>query len=122
VTVKIDINGTDATNNNNNDNNSGGGNNDTCAIAGGTVGSGIELEGSISSASGSTFSMAVNGERSDAAVSVDASGASFQCAGVKGACDASLIKAGAKVHVSGTLTSCSTSAAQVKASEVKFQH
>jgi len=77
------------------------------------VGSGIQLEGAISSATGSIFTMAVNGERSGADVTVDASGASFQCAGIKGACDASLIQAGQKVHVSGTLTSCTQSAAAV---------
>jgi hypothetical protein len=112
ITIKVEINGTDETN-------SGG--DKTCAISGGTVGSGIQLEGSISAANGSSFTMDVNGERSSAAVTVDASGASFSCAGVKGTCDASLIQAGQKVHVGGTLTSCSLTAATVKASDVKFQ-
>ncbi len=94
----------------------------TCLIAGGVVGSGIELEGSVSSGAGTSFEMAVNGQRAGGTVSVDASSARFSCAGVKGSCDASLIRAGAKVHVSGILSSCSLTAAQVKASQVKFQH
>jgi hypothetical protein len=120
IKVKVEINGADHTNDDNNNNNT----TKTCMIDGGTVGQGIELEGSVSSAtSGSkTFQMDVNGERSSGAVMVDATHASFDCAGIKGACDASLLVAGAKVHVSGTLTSCSLTAAQVTATEVKFQH
>jgi hypothetical protein len=113
ITVKVEVNGADETDNQ--------GDSKTCAISGGTVGSGIEIEGSISSGSGATFTMAVNGNRSSANVTVNAGGASFSCAGVKGTCDASLIQAGQKVHVSGTLTSCSLTAATVTASEVKFQ-
>jgi len=118
VMVKVEINGTDETDNENN----GTDGTKTCLIDGGTVGSSIELEGSVSSASGKMFKMSVNGNRASADVSVDATGASFDCAGVKGTCDASLLVAGAKVHVSGSLTSCSLTAAQVKATEVKFQH
>jgi hypothetical protein len=112
VLVKVEVNGTDTTDNQTK----------TCLINGGTVGSPIELEGTVSSASGKTFQMSVNGERAAGPVSVDASSASFDCAGIKGTCDATLLKAGAKVHVSGTLTTCSLTAAQVKATQVKFQH
>jgi len=112
VLVKVEVNGTDETDNETK----------TCLIDGGTVGSSIELEGSVSSATGKMFKMSVNGKRASADVSVDATGASFDCAGVKGTCDATLLVAGAKVHVSGSLTSCSLTAAAVKASEVKFQH
>jgi hypothetical protein len=120
IMVKVEINGTDETANENNNGNNDG--TKTCLISGGTVGSSIELEGSVSSASGKTFQMSVNGERAAGPVTVDASTASFDCAGIKGTCDATLLKAGAKVHVSGTLTTCSLTAAQVKATQVKFQH
>ncbi len=112
VLVRVEINGTDETDNETK----------TCLINGGRVAEGIELEGSVSSVSGKTFQMALNGERASGPVTVDASAASFSCAGIKGTCDATLLKTGAKVHVSGTLTSCSMAAAQVKATEVKFQH
>jgi hypothetical protein len=98
----------------------------TCLIAGGTVGAGIELEGSVSSptstAGPSSFAMAVNGLRASGSVDVDYASALFDCAGVKGTCDATLIKTGARVHVRGSLTSCSTTAAVVKATQIKFQH
>jgi hypothetical protein len=119
VMVKVEINGTDETDNENNNGTNG---TKTCLIDGGTVGSSIELEGSVSSATGKMFKMSVNGNRSSGLVSVDATSASFDCAGVKGTCDATLLVAGAKVHVSGSLTTCSLTAAQVKANEVKFQH
>jgi hypothetical protein len=118
VMVKVEINGSDETENETSTGTPGG----ACLIAGGTVGSGIELEGSVSTVSGKTFEMAVNGARSGGLVSVDATGASYDCAGVKGTCDASLIVPVAKVHVSGTLKSCSSTAAQVVARQVKFQH
>ncbi len=98
----------------------------TCLIAGGTVGAPIELEGSVSSptstAGPDSFVMAVNGLRASGSVDVDYAGSRFDCAGVKGTCDATLIKTGARVHVSGSLTSCSTTAAVVKATAIKFQH
>ena len=112
VLIKVEINGTDETSSETK----------TCLINGGVVAQGIELEGSVSLVAGTTFQMAGNGERASGLVSVDASAASFDCAGIKGTCDVTLLKAGAKVHVSGTLTSCSMTAAQVKATEVKFQH
>jgi hypothetical protein len=118
VLVKVEVNGTDETDNENNNNNGS----KTCLIDGGTMGSEIELEGSVSSASGKTFKMSVNGNRASGLVSVDATTASFDCAGIKGTCDATLLQAGAKVHVSGNLTTCSLTTATVKATEVKFQH
>jgi hypothetical protein len=119
VMVKVEINGTDET-----DNETGTNPTKTCLIDGGTVGSSIELEGSVKSASGKTFKMLVNGNRASESgdVNVDATSASFDCAGIKGTCDATLLVAGAKVHVSGNLTSCSMTAAQVKATQVKLQH
>jgi hypothetical protein len=112
ILVKVEINGTDTTHDATK----------TCLINGGRVDAGIELEGSVSSVSGTSFEMAVNGQRASGPVTVDTSGASFSCAGVKGTCDATLLKTDARVHVRGTLTSCSMAAAQVKATEVKFQH
>ena len=114
IMVKIEINGSDDTETQTQQ---------TCMIAGGKVGAGIQLEGSVSApAGGSSFTMAVNGQRSGGTVTVDYAGASFSCAGIKGDCDATLVKAGARVHVSGNLTACSTSGAAVTASKIKFQH
>lgn len=98
----------------------------TCLVNGGKVGSGIQLEGSVSAPTSpvgaSSFTMAVNGQRSSGLVFVAYSGASFKCAGVKGTCDETLIATGARVHVSGNLRSCSTTEAVVDATQVKFQH
>jgi hypothetical protein len=99
------------------------GNDKACMIEGGKVGRGIELEGNVESGNSAHFKMIVNGNRSGGLVDVSASGASFQCKGDKdnsSACKAS-VKSGAKVHVSGSLDSCSQSAAQVTASKVKVQ-
>ncbi len=115
VLVSVTINGAD-----DNDNNSG---NRSCLISGGTVGSGIELEGHVSSGTATAFKMDVNGERASALVDVNASLASFKCNGprVSGTeCRAS-VRPGAQVHVRGTLTSCSLSAALVTAAEVMVQ-
>jgi hypothetical protein len=94
----------------------------TCIINGGKVAQGIELEGNVASGNSSSFKMDVNGNRSSGLVDVNASGASFSCNGQAKSsdCKASLA-AGNKVHVRGTLTSCSTSAASVTATEVKVQ-
>jgi hypothetical protein len=120
VMVKVEINGTDETDNEKNGNDTG---TKTCVINGGTVGSPIELEGSVKTlVTKTSFLMSVNGERADGSVTVDAASASFDCAGVKGTCDVNLIQPGAKVHVSGSLTSCSLTTALVKATQVKFQH
>ena len=101
----------------------GQGNSKACMIEGGKVGRGIELEGNVESGNSSHFKMNVNGNRSGGLVDVNANGASFQCKGDKTSssdCKAS-VKSGAKVHVSGSLDSCSQSAAQVTASQVKVQ-
>jgi len=96
----------------------------TCAIEGGTVGQGIELEGSVAD-TGSTageFNMTVNGQRSAATVVIDDSHASFKCNGPKtGTCNATSVVKGAKVHVRGTLDSCTMTAAKVTASQVMLQ-
>lgn len=95
----------------------------TCMISGGRVGDGIELEGSVVSGGFASFLMRVQGNRSSGNVQVDAGGASFKCNGSKGTaaeCQAS-IKEGAKVHVSGTLTSCDLSTAAAQASKVMVQ-
>ena len=88
------------------------------------MGQGIELEGDVSSGTYAAFKMAVNG-RASTPVDVNASSASFRCiGGAKAATDAECkasVKAGAKVHVRGTLMTCTTSAAQVTAAEVKVQ-
>jgi len=94
-----------------------------CMISGGTVGAGIELEGSVVSGSSAAFLMKVQGNRSSGNVQVDASGASFKCNGSKGTdaqCRAS-VAGGAKVHVSGTLQSCDALAALARASQVMVQ-
>ncbi len=116
--VKVTINGTDESES---ETNTGTNTAKTCLIEGGTVGAGVELEGSISTATGMKFEMALNGHRASDLVSVDATGASFSCAGVKGTCDATLIAANARVHVSGKLDTCSLDAATVTAKNVKFQ-
>ncbi len=97
----------------------------SCAISGGKVGQGIELEGSVSSGDAASFLMTVNGERSGSLVHVTASSsASFQCVGgakTDGDCKDS-VKAGAKVHVRGTLMACAAGAQpEVTATEVKVQ-
>jgi len=95
-----------------------------CVIDGGRVGQGIELEGNVSSGTYAAFKMSVNG-RAGTPVDVNASSASFRCiGGAKEATDAeckAAVAAGAKVHVRGTLMTCTTSAAQVTAAEVKVQ-
>ena len=96
-----------------------------CLINGGTMGQGIELEGDVSSGTSAKFKLAVNG-RAGTLVDVNTSSATaFRCIG--GAktpsdteCRAS-VKAGAKVHVSGKLDSCTPLAAVVAAAEVKIQ-
>ncbi len=86
----------------------------TCLISGGRSLQKIELEGDVASGTPTVFKMDVNGNRAGKLVDVSASGASFVCNGEKGGtpatCQAS-VKAGAKVHVKGT----------VVATEVKVQ-
>lgn len=98
----------------------------TCLISGGRSGEKIELEGDV--APGGTpptaFKMDVNGNRASKLVDVSATAASFVCNGDKNGsastCQAT-VKAGAQVHVRGTLMSCTLDAAQVVATEVKVQ-
>jgi hypothetical protein len=96
----------------------------TCLISGGRSGEKIELEGDVASGSPTAFKMDVNGNRAGKLVDVSATAASFVCNGDKkgspSTCQAS-VKAGAKVHVRGTLTSCTLDVAQVVATEVKVQ-
>jgi hypothetical protein len=95
----------------------------SCLISGGRSGEKIELEGNVASGSPTAFKMDVNGNRASRLVDVSASGAQFVCNGDKGsasACQAS-VKAGAKIHVRGTLTGCTMDVAQVVATEVKVQ-
>lgn len=118
VDIKFD------TGNANDNNNDSGGNdgNKTCMIEGGKVGQGIELEGNVASGNGSSFKLQVNGNRSSGLVDVNASGASFKCNGQKKSSDCkATLTAGAKVHVRGTLTTCSASMASVTATEVMVQ-
>ena len=96
--------------------------NKTCLIEGGRVGDRIELEGRVTSVTGTSFQMTTEGERAHGTVNVSASGASFKCNGDKGSADCKTsLKAGDKVHVRGTLTSCSLEQASVTATEVKVQ-
>jgi len=94
----------------------------SCVVNGGKAGERIELEGNVTSGSSSQFNLSVTG-RSSTDVVVNAGSASFKCNGspktmTDAECKAS-VKPGAKVHVRGTLMSCTT--AQVTASEVKVQ-
>jgi hypothetical protein len=94
-----------------------------CIINGGRAGEAIQLEGNVASGSVSAFRLQVNGNRASGLVDVSTSGPSaYRCVGQAGkeVCPpVSLV--GSKVHVSGTLASCSTSAALVTATEVKVQ-
>jgi hypothetical protein len=96
-----------------------------CFVAGGKVGQGIELEGRVASGSAQAFGLEVNGERSGV-VDVSASSAAYKCnGGGKNALGDSECKAtlttGAKVHVRGTLMTCTATTATATASEVKLQ-
>ena len=94
----------------------------TCIINGGKVSQGIELEGNVASGNSSSFKLEVNGNRAGSLVDVNASGASFKCNGQTKSSDCkATLATGNKVHVKGTLTSCSTSAASVTATEVMVQ-
>ena len=94
----------------------------TCMIEGGKVGAHVELEGNVESGGSSQFRLRVNGNRSSGLVDVSAAGASYKCNGNKGNADCKAnVRPGAKVHVRGALTSCSTSAASVTATEVMIQ-
>jgi len=114
------------------DNNQGGDNQGddqpkTCMINGGTAGSSIELEGNVDSGNSSAFKMRVNGNRATSTsglVDVAAGSATiYKCNGDKGTATecAAKLKAGVKVHVRGTLMTCSVDAASVTATQVMIQ-
>jgi hypothetical protein len=94
-----------------------------CLINGGKVGQGIELEGNVASGDEKLFQMSAAG--ATGLVDVSAAAATFRCIGsaktpTDAECRAS-VKSGAKVHVRGTLMTCSLAKAEVTASEVKVQ-
>ena len=95
----------------------------SCLVNEGKVGQGIELEGNVSSGDYQGFQMSAAGV--NGLVDVSAAAASFRCIGnAKASTDAECrlsVKAGAKVHVRGTLMACSSTKADVTASEVKVQ-
>ena len=94
---------------------------ETCAVAEARVGSGIELEGAVSTGASAAFAMRVQGNRASVAVDVDASGAEFKCNG-PGSPTAAECRArlgpGVRVHVSGTVQACDTTSAAVRAARV----
>lgn len=94
-----------------------------CMINGGRVADGIQLEGRVASGGLPTFMMTVNGNRASGPVSIQAGSAAVRCNGpsTTPACPAR-VTGGARIHVSGTLTSCSTTDAIVVANEVKVQN
>jgi hypothetical protein len=97
----------------------------TCAISGGKVGQQIQLEGNVVSGDASGFEIRVNGNRVKNGAHVEvttAAGTSFKCNGkpTTAECKDS-VKDGAKVHVSGNLTTCTLDEAEVAAREVKVQ-
>jgi hypothetical protein len=99
----------------------------TCIINGGKVGQGIELEGSVASGSSAGFQLRVQGQRASSSVQVNTGTASFQCSPAGGPnaptpaqCRAQVAD-GAKVHVSGRLSSCDLGTATVEADSVRVQ-
>jgi hypothetical protein len=96
-----------------------------CVVSGGRVGQGIELEGRVASGNDKAFDLEVNGERAGI-VTVSASSASYKCngGGKNALTDAQCrgtLATGARVHVRGTLMTCSATAATATATEVKLQ-
>ena len=94
----------------------------TCMINGGRQGEGIQLEGRVASGTVPSFMMTVNGNRASGPVSIQ--GTNVTCTGPRttpAECLARLVP-GARIHVSGTLTVCSLTAASVAANEVKIQN
>jgi hypothetical protein len=92
-----------------------------CLISGGRAGSNIELEGNVASGTSTLFKLDVQGNRASALVDVNAGGASWKCVGQSASDCRGAFKSGNKVHVRGLLTTCTTSAALVNATEVKVQ-
>ena len=96
----------------------------TCMINGGRVGDGIELEGRVASGGLPSFMMTVNGNRASGPVGIQATPDTVRCTGpgtTPAVCQAR-VTSGARIHVRGTLSACSTSAASVTAQEVKVQN
>ena len=96
----------------------------SCGVNGASLGQGIELEGNVSSGDSSSFKLSVN-SRASFPIDVNAASASYQCIGQaktssEAECKAA-VKTGAKVHVSGSLASCTATTATVTATEVKVQ-
>jgi hypothetical protein len=92
-----------------------------CLIEGGKAGSNIELEGNVASGTSSLFKMDVQGNRSSGLVDVNAASAAWRCVGQSDADCKAAFRTGNKVHVRGLLTTCSSTAALVNATEVKVQ-
>jgi len=99
----------------------------TCMINGGRAGEGIELEGRVAGGAYPAFTMTVNGNRASGPVTVDAASATVQCSPASGPnaptvaqCQAK-VSGNQKIHVRGTLQSCSLTAAVVSASRVIVQ-
>jgi hypothetical protein len=95
-----------------------------CMINGGRVGDGIQLEGRVASGGLPSFWMTVNGNRASGQVEILAGSAAVRCNGpstTPAQCQAR-VTSGARIHVDGTLSTCSTTAASVAASEVKVQN
>jgi hypothetical protein len=96
----------------------------TCLIEGGRAGDRIELEGDVQSGTSAEFLMVAGGNRSRGkTIRVTTSGATnFKCNGPRsgGDCKDSVGR-GAKVHVRGTLETCTLDDAEIAASEVKVQ-
>ena len=95
----------------------------SCIVKDGRLGQGIELEGNVSSGDDKAFKMSA--AQATGLVDVSSASASFRCiGGAKAPTDAECrasVKAGAKVHVRGTLMTCSATKADVTAIEVKVQ-
>jgi hypothetical protein len=92
-----------------------------CLISGGRAGSNIELEGTVASGTSALFKLDVQGNRASGLVDVNSGGASWKCVGQSASDCRGAFRSGNKVHVRGLLTTCTTSAALVNATEVKVQ-
>ena len=95
-----------------------------CIINGGRVGDGIELDGRIAAGTLPVFTMTVDGNGASGPVTIQAGAAAIRCDGPSAspaACPARVV-AGAAIHVTGTLSACSASAAEVAAREVRLQN
>lgn len=98
------------------------GDDNSCMIHGGRVGDRIELEGRVVSGTNSRFVLDVQGNRSTNPVDVDGSGATYRCnGGGPNAPAVCQVNPGNRAHVSGTLQSCSTTSALVRATRVTVQ-